>query len=99
MAEACVQLLECPDEMLALLFPEGQAPLVNIGCGEDVTIRELALLIREVVGSDAEILWDRSKPDGTPRKLLDVSRLKQLGWRQTTMLREGIARAYADFLT
>ncbi|MBK8742064.1 MAG: GDP-L-fucose synthase [Betaproteobacteria bacterium] len=97
MAEACVQLLECPEDMLALLFPEDQAPLVNIGCGEDVTIRELALLIREVVGSDAEILWDRSKPDGTPRKLLDVSRLKQLGWRQTTMLRDGIALAYADF--
>ena len=71
---------------------------MNIGCGEDVTIRELALLVRDVVGSNAEILWDHSKPDGTPRKLLDVSRLKQLGWRQSTMLREGIALAYADFL-
>jgi len=97
MAEACVQLLECPEDKLALLFPEDQAPLVNIGCGEDVTIRELAVLIREVVGSDAEILWDHSKPDGTPRKLLDVSRIRQIGWRPTTKLRDGIALAYSNF--
>jgi GDP-L-fucose synthase len=98
MAEACVQLLECPEDKLAALLPEIQAPLVNIGCGEDVTIRELAVLIREVVGCDAEILWDHGKPDGTPRKLLDISRLKQLGWGQTIGLREGIALAYADYV-
>jgi GDP-L-fucose synthase len=98
MAEACVRLLECPGDRLAALLPEEQAPLVNIGCGEDTTIRELAELIRQVIGCDAEILWDHGKPDGTPRKLLDVSRLRQLGWRQTIGLREGIALAYADFV-
>ena len=99
MAEACVQLLLSADEKLATLLPEGQAPLVNIGCGEDVTIRELADLAREVVGCSAAILWDHDKPDGTPRKLLDISRLKLLGWRQTIGLREGIGLAYADFVS
>jgi len=99
MAEACLQLLLTADEKLATLLPEGQAPLVNIGCGEDVTIRELADLAREVVGCSAAILWDHDKPDGTPRKLLDISRLKLLGWRQTIGLREGIGVAYADFVS
>jgi GDP-L-fucose synthase len=98
-AEACVQLLECPEDKLAMLLPADQAPLVNIGCGEDATIQELAERIREVIGGNAEILWDHSKPDGTPRKLLDISRLKQLGWRQKIGLREGIAMAYADFVS
>ena len=99
MAEACLQLLLTADEKLATLLPEGQAPLVNIGCGEDVTIRELADLAREVVGCSAAILWDHDKPDGTPRKLLDISRLKLLGWRPTIGLREGIGLAYADFVS
>ena len=96
MAEACVQLLECADEKLAMLLPEGQAPLVNIGCGEDATIRELAELVREVVGSTAEILWDHAKPDGATRKLLDISRLRLMGWRPKIGLREGIGLAYAE---
>ena len=70
-------------------------PLVNIGCGQDVTIRELAETVMEVVGCRAKISFDASKPDGTPRKLLDVSRLAGLGWRASTTLRDGIARAYA----
>ena len=97
MAEACVQLLLCTKDKLATLLPEDQAPLVNIGCGEDVTILELAELVREVVGWPAAILWDLDKPDGTPRKLLDISRLKLIGWRQTIGLKEGIGLAYADF--
>jgi GDP-L-fucose synthase len=97
MAEACVQLLLAADDRLATLLPEGEAPLVNIGCGEDVTIKELAELARDVVGCTAEILWDHDKPDGTPRKLLDISRLKRLGWRQTVGLIEGIGLSYADF--
>jgi GDP-L-fucose synthase len=99
MAEACVQLLACADEKLATLLPADQAPLVNIGCGEDVTIRELAELARGVVGCSAAILWDHDKPDGTPRKLLDIARLKALGWRQTVGLEAGIRLAYADFLS
>jgi GDP-L-fucose synthase len=98
MAEACVMLMECAAEELSRTLVHGEAPLVNIGCGEDQTIRALADLVRDVVGCSAEIVWDASKPDGTPRKLLDISRLKALGWKQKTPLREGIGLAYADFL-
>jgi GDP-L-fucose synthase len=72
--------------------------IINIGCGEDVTIRELAELICEVVGFHGELVFDSTKPDGTPRKLLDVSRLKALGWRPRIALREGIAQTYEWYL-
>jgi GDP-L-fucose synthase len=85
LAAACVHLME-----------QGYAgPLVNIGTGSDVTIRELAETVMEVVGFKGRIVFDRSKPDGTPRKLLDVARAHALGWRAQVALREGIARAYA----
>ena len=71
---------------------------MNIGCGEDITIRELVETVREVVGFQGAVVWDRTKPDGTPRKLLDVSRLSGLGWRATTELRTGIRLAYQDYL-
>ena len=70
---------------------------LNVGTGEDLSIAELAQLVREVVGFEGRIEFDTSRPDGTPRKLLDVSRLKALGWSPSVTLREGIARAYADF--
>jgi GDP-L-fucose synthase len=98
MAEACVMLMEGDAWRLRALLPQGEAPLVNIGCGQDQTIRELAELVREVIGCEARIEWDATKPDGTPRKLLDVSRITSIGWRQRIGLREGIALAYADFL-
>ena len=85
LADACVHLIE----------RDYDGPLVNIGCGQDVTIRELAETVMDVVGCKARIVFDSSKPDGTPRKLLDVSRLAALGWRAGTTLREGIARTYA----
>ena len=86
-ADACVHLME-----------QGyDGPLVNIGTGEDVTIRELAETVMAVVGFNGRIVFDSSKPDGTPRKLLDESRLAALGWRASTALREGVLRAYADF--
>lgn len=72
--------------------------IINIGVGEDLTISELAELIRDVVGYDGEIVYDTSKPDGTPRKLLDVSRLEQTGWRPRISLREGITRTYQWYL-
>jgi GDP-L-fucose synthase len=85
LADACVHLMA-----------QGyDGPLVNIGTGEDVTIRELAETVMRVVGFDGRIVFDSSKPDGTPRKLLDVSRLAGLGWRATTPLAEGIRLAYA----
>jgi GDP-L-fucose synthase len=71
---------------------------INVGTGEDISIRELAELVREVVGYAGEIAYDTTKPDGTPRKLLEVSRLNSLGWRATTPLEEGIERTYAWFL-
>ena len=68
---------------------------VNVGCGEDLSIRELAEMIAEVVGYTGRIVWDTSKPDGTPRKLLDVSRISALGWQPRIALREGIAATYS----
>jgi len=73
--------------------------LYNVGTGSDVSIRELAATVMDVVGFDGRIVFDASKPDGTPRKLLDVGRLRELGWSASTPLREGIALAYRDFLT
>ena len=89
MADACVFLMEKG-------IREG---LFNIGTGEDVTIRELAETVMSVVGFKGEIMFDASKPDGTPRKLLDVDRMRKLGWQAQTSLRDGVAKAYADFLT
>lgn len=98
MAEACLYLLEQPEEQLAELFGEQHPPLVNVGCGEDLSIRELAGLVKEIVGFSGELVFDTSKPDGTLRKLQDVSRLKRLGWQAHTPLRAGVAHAYAEFL-
>ncbi len=97
MAEACMRLLFLDEREAARLFPADRAPIVNIGSGEDRTIRELAELVREVVGSDAEIVWDRSRPDGTPRKILDVGRIRSTGWEPKVGLREGIGLALAEF--
>jgi len=71
---------------------------INIGLGEDIPISDLARMIAEVVGYSGEIVYDPSKPDGTPRKLVDVSRLKALGWTARTTLQEGLEKSYADFL-
>jgi len=88
LADACVH-------MMAQGY---DGPLVNIGTGEDVTIRELAETVMDVVGFTGRIVFDASKPDGTPRKLLDVGRLHALGWKHRVDLRQGIALAYRDFL-
>jgi GDP-L-fucose synthase len=90
MADACVFLMERGDI---------QDGLFNVGTGQDVTIRELAETVMDVVGYEGEIVFDASKPDGTPRKLLNVDRMRDLGWQSITSLRQGIAMAYADFLT
>ena len=88
LAHACVHLMETYDD------PD----LVNVGTGQDLSIRELAELVRDVVGFEGELVFDRSKPDGTPRKLLDVSRLASLGWAASIGLREGIEDTYRWFL-
>ena len=82
-----------------LLLDKYESPeIINVGCGEDISIRELAELICDVVGFNGELAWDTTKPDGTPRKLLDVTRVRALGWQPETSLREGIARTYEWFL-
>lgn len=88
LARACLHLLEHYDD----------AQTINVGCGEDVSIRELAELVRDIVYPQARIVFDRSKPDGTPRKLLDVSRLQALGWRARTPLAAGVRSTYGWFL-
>jgi len=95
LADACVFMMERNDR---LVNGNDRVPLYNVGCGEDVTIRELAETVRDVVGFEGELIFDSSKPDGTPRKLLDVSRLGEMGWRAHVPLSEGIAIAYHDFL-
>jgi GDP-L-fucose synthase len=97
MADACVHIMSQSDDRLAHLFTADAPPLVNVGCGEDLTIRELAELVASVTGFAGEVQWDRSKPDGTPRKLLDVSRLNALGWRRRIPLREGVQEIYDWF--
>jgi GDP-L-fucose synthase len=87
LASACVLILEKYDS------PE----IINLGCGEDISIRELAELICDVVGFDGELAWDTTKPDGTPRRLLDVTKLHTLGWKPAIPLRDGIARTYEWF--
>lgn len=86
-------------DALVLLMKHYDAPEpINVGCGSDLTIRELAETIAEVVGFAGGLAFDTSKPDGTPRKLMDVSRLNALGWRARTPLREGLEHAYTDFI-
>lgn len=98
MADACLYLLEQAEGRIAGLFGDEQPPLVNIGCGEDLTIRELAELVAEVVGFTGSLTFDTSKPDGTKRKVMDVSRIRSLGWEPKIALRTGIALAYEDFM-
>jgi GDP-L-fucose synthase len=88
LADACVHLVEHYDE----------GEIINVGTGQDVSIAELAGIVKDVVGFEGGIEYDRSKPDGTPRKLLDVSRLAATGWRHRTGLREGIEKTYRWFL-
>ena len=88
LAAACLLLLEKYDS----------AEIINIGSGEDVTICELAKLVCDVIGFDGELVWDKTKPDGTPRKLLDVTRIRVLGWQPTIPLRKGIEQTHEWFL-
>ncbi len=103
MADACLHLMKLDDVTFSgLLGGKGNdddfdPPLINIGVGHDVTIRELAELVRDITGYTGGIDFDRSRPDGTPRKLMDVAKLHALGWRERMDLRSGIARAYEDF--
>jgi len=94
LAEACLHLLNLPDATYDGLLNDDQAPLVNIGAGEDLTIRELAELIARVLDFDCELVFDTNRQDGTPQKLLDVSKIHGLGWRAKVGLEEGIRLTY-----
>ena len=102
MADACVYLMNLPDEQFIPLLGQdrndGLPPLVNIGVGHDLTIRELAEMVRGVVGYNGEIVFDSTKPDGTPRKLMDIGRLNAMGWQAKTEMNEGLKMAYAEYL-
>jgi len=89
LAEACLFLMDSYNEK----------ELVNVGTGEDVTIKELAQLVKQTIGFEGEIIWDTNRPDGTPRKLMDVSKLHGLGWKHKIELKDGIQLAYQDFLS
>ena len=88
LAEACLYLMEHYNEK----------GIINIGCGEDISIKELAEIVKEVTGFTGNLTYDSSKPDGTPRKLLDVTKIHALGWHHKTPLKEGMKIAYQDFL-
>ena len=108
MADACVFLMNLPnDKYEQLLWPTGDplescalnlAPLINIGVGEDVTIRELAEAVRDVIGYQGDIVFDTTKPDGTPRKLMDVGRLSGMGWSARMGIGDGVARVYSAYM-
>ena len=97
LAEACLHLLNLPETVYDALLGANEAPLLNVGTGEDITIRELAELVARVLDFDCELVFDTSKQDGTPQKLLDVSRIHDLGWRAKVSLEEGIRRVHALF--
>ena len=95
LAEACVFLMELDEARFRSLLSETEPPLINIGTGEDVTIAELAGLAAKVVGFEGRLVFDVSKPDGTPRKLMDVAKIGGLGWRYRIALEDGIAQTWA----
>jgi GDP-L-fucose synthase len=90
LGEACVFLANLSDDVYGKMLNEEGPPLINIGTGQDLTIRELATLVCQVLDFDGTLIFDSTRPDGTPRKLMDVSRMQALGWRATTTLEEGI---------
>ena len=90
---------DCADALVMLMKTYSGNAHVNVGTGEDVTILELATLVSEIVGFSGRILVDPSKPDGTPLKLMDVSRLRSMGWSPATSLREGLDRSYRWYLS
>ena len=97
LAEACCFLMNLDEERFGSLLTEETPPLINIGTGEDVSVRELAETVARVIGFEGNLTFDTTKPDGTPRKLLDVSRLHLLGWHHRVSLEDGIRRTWETF--
>ena len=100
LADACLFLMNLPEDTLSALINHDRTPaLINVGTGEELTIKELALLVKEVVGFPGGIIFDSSRPDGTPRKLTDVSRLHSLGWRHRIGLQQGLKNVYEWYVS
>jgi GDP-L-fucose synthase len=100
LADACLYLLEQPEKKLKSdILSNDTAPLINIGCGNDQSIKALAETIKDIVGFDGHIIWDTSRPDGTPQKLLSVAKMSDFGWRTLTNLSDGIAKTYKAYIT
>ncbi|MCK4794982.1 MAG: GDP-L-fucose synthase [Desulfobacteraceae bacterium] len=94
LADACIFIMNLEEETFRSLFTDFPLPLINIGCGKDISIEELTLLIKNIVGFKGDTTFDTTKPDGTPRKLLDISKLTDLGWKPKISLKEGIRQTY-----
>jgi GDP-L-fucose synthase len=99
LADACILLTKMNKKTFDLLFDDIHTPLINIGCGEDQTVRGIAAIVAEVVGYTGDVRWDQNKPDGTLQKLLDISKIKKVGWKPTIALRDGIRNVYEWYLT
>lgn len=97
LADAAIFLMNLDESTFATLLRDDVPPLVNIGTGEDITIGDLARLVMKVVGFEGEIVFDTTKPDGTPRKVMDVSRIQSLGWRHKVALEDGVRSAYESW--
>ena len=98
LADACIFINKLDEEDFSRLFNQGRTPLINIGCGKDSTIKEIAEVVAEVVGYKGDVRWDQDKPDGTPQKLLDISKIKELGWKPDIALKDGIQIVYEWYL-
>ena len=99
LAAACMDIMRQDDEVFEALPADRHVPILNVGWGEDLTIRDLAGMVARIVGYGGDVVWDSDKPDGTPRKLLDNTKLSQLGWKPAVSLAEGIRRTYDWYLT
>ena len=86
------------EKMFNRLLADEKTPLINIGCGEDRTIKEIAAMVAEIVGYRGDIKWDQNKPDGTHQKLLDISKMRELGWKPNIGLKDGIRSVYEWYL-
>jgi len=94
LADACIFLTKMNEKAIDLFFDDTHTPLINIGCGQDQTVKEIAAIVSEVVGYTGDISWDQNKPDGTLQKLLDISKIKKLGWKPNIALKDGIRDVY-----
>ena len=98
LADACIFLTQMDEKAFGRFFDDTHTPLINIGCGKDQTVREISAIVAEVVGYNGDVRWDQDKPDGTLQKLLDISKIKKLGWKASIALKDGIRDVYEWYL-